>query len=350
MKVVLTLLVRDEADVVEACLRHHVALGVDHVVATDHRSLDGTAEILERFAGEGSLTLLRERGETLEQAAWVTRMARLAATEHGADWVLNVDADELWWPRTGSLRDVLAAVPPRFGAVRGVWRHFVPRPGEGDPFERMVVRRRASTDLADPFHAQIKVAHRGAADVVVSKGNHDAEGTGLRLIREWFPFEVLHFPIRSRGQLERKYRITAEAEGRRDDPRVARHVRATLDRLAAGGVEALWDELVVDDDRLREGLAAGSLVGDTRVRDLLRARAAGDATATMPPPTLADDADLVEDVQLALHHDAQAVLDRRVHAAEHRVAALASEGALVRRAAGRLRRLGGSPPAPPVRS
>ena len=347
MKVVLTVLIRDEADVVEACLRHHLALGIDHVIATDHRSQDGTAEILERFAGEGSLTLLRESGETLEQAAWVTRMARLAATGHGADWVLNVDADELWWPRAGSLHDVLAAVPPRFGAVRGVWRHFVPRPGGGDVFERMVVRRRASTDLADPFHAQIKVAHRGAADVVVSKGNHDAEGTGLRLIREWFPFEVLHFPIRSRAQLERKYRITAEAEGRRDDPRVARHVRATLDRLAADGVDGLWEAIVVDDGRLADGLAEGSLVRDTRVRDLLRARAAGNATATMPPPTLTDDADLAEDVQLALHHDAQVVLDRRVHAAEHRVAVLASEGALTRRAARRLRR---GPPVPPVPS
>ena len=140
----------------------------------------------------------------------------------------------------------------------------------------MTVRRRPSPDLADPFHAQLKVAHRGTPDVVVSKGNHDAEGTGLHLIREWFPFEVLHFPIRSREQLERKYRITAEAEGRRDDPRVARHVRATLDRLAeGGGAAALFDELVVDDVRLRTGLGDGSLVVDTRVRNLMRARRGG---------------------------------------------------------------------------
>lgn len=338
MRIVLTLLVRDEADIVEACLRHHLALGVDHVIATDHRSSDGTTEILERHARDGALTLLREPGETLEQAAWVTRMARLAATEHGADWVVNCDADEFWWPRFGTMHEQLAAVPPRFGAVRGVWRHFVPRPGNGDVFERMIVRRRPSTDLTDPFHAQIKVVHRGAADVVVSKGNHDADGTGLRLIREWFPFEVLHFPVRSREQLERKYRITAEAEGRRDDPRVARHVRATLDRLAVDGASALYDELLADDEQLRRGLEDGSLIVDTRLRDL--ARAAVDGPTVLAPPTLADDADLAEDLQLALHHDAQVVLERRMSAAEQRAAALASQGALVRRAVRRLQRAG----------
>ena len=177
MRVVLTLLVRDEADVVEANLAYHLALGVDHVIVTDHRSSDGTTEILERFARDGRLTLIREESEELRQSDWVTRMARLAATEHGADWVINGDADEFWWPRDGALRDVLAAVPPRFGALRGLWRNFVPRPDDGRPFhERMTIRRRPASDLTDPFHAQVKVVHRAHPDVVVTQGNHDALG------------------------------------------------------------------------------------------------------------------------------------------------------------------------------
>ena len=350
MRVVLTLLVRDEADIVDACLRHHVALGIDHVIATDHRSEDGTRDILERYRDDGALTLLDERGETLEQAAWVTRMARLAATEHGAGWVVNCDADEFWWPRSGTVHELLAAVPPRFGAVRGVWRHFVPRPGDGELFERMIVRRRPSPDLEDPFHAQIKVAHRAAHDVVVSKGNHDAEGTGLRLIREWFPFEVLHLPIRSRGQLERKYRITAAAEGRRDDPRVARHVRATLSRLASDGPGTVFDDMLVDDDRLREGLEDGSLVVDTRLRDSMRALALDGARPMIAAPSLADDADLAEDVQVALRHDSAVVLERRLAAAEHRAAVLAAQGTVVPRALLRLRRIGGRRQRPRVPS
>ena len=81
MRIVLTLLVRDEADVIEANLRHHLALGVDHVVVTDHRSSDGTTEILRRFEADGRLTLVREESDELRQSDWVTRMARLAQIE-----------------------------------------------------------------------------------------------------------------------------------------------------------------------------------------------------------------------------------------------------------------------------
>ena len=149
MRVVLTLLVRDEADIVEANLRvPPTRLGVDHVIVTDHRSTDGTTGDPRRFERDGRLTLLREESDELRQSDWVTRMARLAATEHGADWVINGDADEFWWPRDGALHDVLAAVPARYGALRGLWRNFVPRPDDGRPFhERMTsgaARRRPS--------------------------------------------------------------------------------------------------------------------------------------------------------------------------------------------------------------
>jgi acetyl-CoA carboxylase carboxyltransferase component len=62
-------------------------------------------------------------------------MARLAAAEFGADWVINTDADEFWWPREGSLREILAAVPPRYGIVQAFWRSFVPRVDDGEFLE-----------------------------------------------------------------------------------------------------------------------------------------------------------------------------------------------------------------------
>ena len=135
---VLTLLVRDEADIVEASLVFHLNAGVDFVIATDHRSQDGSREILERYERQGVLHLIREDGSGFDSQALRTRMARMAATQYRADWVIGADADEFFWPRRGSLPELLAAVPNRFGVVRAPWRFFVARPDGGVFFaERM---------------------------------------------------------------------------------------------------------------------------------------------------------------------------------------------------------------------
>ncbi len=177
MRIVSTLIVRDEADIVGEHLRYHADLGVDFVVAIDHRSTDGTTDILREHERAGRLHLIQEQGDVIEQQEWVTRMARLAATDFGADWVLNCDVDEFWWPRDGSLRDVLSAVPRRFGTVRGWGRHFVARPETGEPFfERMTVRRRPTDEAGSPYRPGFKTAHRATPDVVVTRGNHNAFG------------------------------------------------------------------------------------------------------------------------------------------------------------------------------
>ena len=84
MKLVMTLLVRDEEDIVEDHLVYHLNQGVDFVVATDNRSVDGTRDVLDRFQRLGYVEVIDEPDDTYDQWRWVTRMARRAAIEHGA--------------------------------------------------------------------------------------------------------------------------------------------------------------------------------------------------------------------------------------------------------------------------
>jgi Glycosyl transferase family 2 len=101
MKLVMTLLVRDEADIIAANIEFHLAQGVDFIIATDNLSEDGTTGILNNFERKGVLHYIRETDDDYAQHRWVTRMARLARTRFGADWVINNDEAALLLPYRG---------------------------------------------------------------------------------------------------------------------------------------------------------------------------------------------------------------------------------------------------------
>jgi Glycosyl transferase family 2 len=315
VKIVMTLAARDEADIIDANIRYHLEAGVDFVVATDHRSTDETVDILRGYERDGHLHLIRQHDAPFRQTEWVTRMARLAAVMFDADWVINADADEFWWPHEGTLREVFAAVPPRYGALRGAWRHFVLRPDTPRPFfERMVVRRAPALEPVNPYCANAKVAHRADPKVNVSRGNHDAAGQGLVLLRDWVPFEVLHFPIRSREHLLRKYPVKREGHFEAGPGFVPLHVEWLASRLKEEP-ETLYRALLVDDADLAEGRADGRLTVDTRLRDRLQGK-------PVVPPSPADDVALAEEIDAMLTLDSALRLTTRVETFERRLAAV----------------------------
>jgi hypothetical protein len=332
VKVVMTLLVRDEADVVDAQVAYHLHAGVDFVIAMDNASSDGTTEILERYERAGCLQLLREPADDMRQDEWVTRMARLASTEHGAEWVLHADADEFWWPRGGSVKDVLETVPARYGVVRGCWRHFLPRPDDGAFFaERMTVRLATPAHPGDKetiFHAHQKVAHRADPEVEIERGNHNADAPGLTALRAWHPLEVLHFSFRSVAQLERK----ARGGWLRSPTYEPTAHRLLLDEAFRDGrLREHYDAYAVEDEALARGLADGALAVDTRLRDALRAIRRDDGSfappgagerLVFPRPTAADDAAYAAEASVLVEIDGIVRAEQRVRALESRLDAV----------------------------
>jgi Glycosyl transferase family 2 len=271
MKLVMTLVVRDELDIVDAQLAYHLDAGVDFVLATDHGSTDGTLDVLHRYEREGRLRLFGVSGE-MRESEWRTRMARLAATEHGADWIINTDADEFWLPRATTLKESLGAVPLEIGVVWALTCHFVPRPEDGRPFaERMTARfapQAALNDPTSPYRPHAKAAHRADPDIVVWFGSHRVT-TRQRALSGWHPADVFHFPFRTLEQYERK----SSRRARGDRP-LGQYVRG-LQARERGRLEDVYGSLVVGDESVARGIAEGSLVEDTRLRDALRG---------LPPP------------------------------------------------------------------
>jgi hypothetical protein len=317
----MTLLARDEADVIEQWLAFHLNAGVDFVVATDNKSVDGTTDVLERYAQEGHVRLIREPGEDLRQNEWVTRMARLAATEHSADWVINSDADEFWWPRGGSLRRVLEAIPPRYGTVGAFLRTFVPRPdGEESFAERLIVRFSALAPINDPaslFKPIRKVIHRGHPEITLTRGNHAVINSPFAPLRGWFPVEVFHFPLRSLAQCEHKALLQGNAWKHITRTPTGYHAQM-FEALEQGTMSEYYGAQVVSDEDVERGVAEGRLVVDTRLRDSLRELERGGGPLEFETPTLVDEATYA--VEAAVLGEADVVrLQRRLDELEQRL-------------------------------
>jgi hypothetical protein len=297
VRVAMAYKIRDEGDVLEHNLRFHHALGVDHFIVTDNGSTDETVDILERYSNAGLLTVVRapDMDYREEGARWMTEMARMAATELGADWVVHTDADEFWWPIEGSLKEVLAAVDERYGVLVAPRCEFIGRPdGPGSFADRLTIRETRA-------RYQPKVAHRADPDVtMLDRGPHDVAALGpsgdvadsvrppgrpvhrvirnrelgaeswpeeeLRLVwAPWWPVRILHFPVRSSAQFKRRTQI-AIFEGMFPDRGRFKRLREHYEQ---GRFSELYAELIFEQSAVDDGLRGGRLVEDERFARLL---------------------------------------------------------------------------------
>src|SRR5215469_6067532 len=203
-RLVMTLLVRDNADILAANLDFHLAMGVDHVVVTDNASEDETRDIAREYVRRGVATLIEEPADDYDQSAWVTRMARLAAQELAADWVINSDVDEFWWPLDGDLKTVVSTTPVEYGRISARRTNFLPVRRPAGAFWRDMVWRYVDSrnGLGEPLPA--KIAHRGAADVTVADGNHAVVSALLGPVDPRERIVILHFPYRTAAQYAAK--------------------------------------------------------------------------------------------------------------------------------------------------
>lgn len=97
-QLIMTLLVKNEESMLEENLLFHKAMGVDSFIITDNNSTDSTPEIIRKYKQKGWIKeVIEEKATDYEQKEWVDRMIWKAKTIYKADWIINADADELWY-------------------------------------------------------------------------------------------------------------------------------------------------------------------------------------------------------------------------------------------------------------
>ena len=104
MRISAILGVKDEIELVAACVAHLRAIGVDLIIAIDSGSTDGSLEWLRQHESSSGLWLVEHDDQNPESEALWYRLAEDLARSAQTDWVIFLDADEFWMPASGSLR------------------------------------------------------------------------------------------------------------------------------------------------------------------------------------------------------------------------------------------------------
>lgn len=290
MRLVATLLVRDELDVLAANLEHHFAAGVDAVVVTDNGSVDGTRELLAEYTDRAPVTVIDEPAHTYRQSEWVTRMARLAVESLGADWLVHLDADEFGWtfrpggdrvdldePQDVDLAGFFASLPAGQDVCRirrdnmvgdlatpGSWPHRL-------VWRDTLALSERGTRIGD------KAAHRADPAIVVEQGNHAVSGERAFAMTASPELVMLHVPDRGWEHYRRKIDQggrSYEASGLPEE--AGWHWRADYRRLQEGSLRETWEARQHSQATLRTWAGCGRIVPDDRLLrrlDMLRVTA-----------------------------------------------------------------------------
>jgi len=277
-KIIMTLLVRDEVDIIERHLRYHSGLDIDGLIVTDHQSQDGTREILEQYRQTGViLELIDEPNPAYDQIAWVHRMIERARDRYGADYCINSDADEFWYADGGSLRNVLAH--SRASKIKCPSYNMLP-PVQGgywtatDCVRRGVPKRFPLDGFNVLFHKPThKVIHRTQGYQRIALGNHGVQMTDDSSERSR-SIRLYHYNIRSREQFKRKMlQGGAALEANTDSSeQQGSHWRYFYRGYQSGQID--FDEefdKVVGRHQLAELRRAGCVVTDPTMRDIFAA-------------------------------------------------------------------------------
>lgn len=244
-------MIRNEADLLEDFVRHNLAF-LDGLVVLDHRSTDGTSEILAALEAEG-LPLVRRRTseEGFFKAKHMNALTRECFRLNGADFVFALDADEFIDASSRlAMENALAQVPPASHALL-LWRSYVPTSFQGS-FGAHCLRWRLREEILP--RAKVVVRRAFAEHETISDGNHWVVGAQTRVRGPHHVIDpddvcLAHCPVRSAVQLARKVKLGYDA------------------RLAANGgpitttLSSHWREI-------NEDLARGVELTDARLREI----------------------------------------------------------------------------------
>ena len=247
-RLVMTILCRNEVDIIESNIRTHAQLGVDAFVVMDNGSTDGTREILTELAKEFEVDIIDQPSQTYQQAKWMKQLVIYARKKLNAKWVISNDADEFWIPedKNKSLKDYLShkdsvvtvkrhnmaltedALQPDYHFSQA--KYYVQYPICYDKDTQM------NDDQISMIFAPLspKVIVNPNGFIKISGGNHRAKHIGkMFTARKEVGITIFHYPIRSWEQFEANIKHRQQLL-KNPNARMGNHYRRWVSMLEKG--------------------------------------------------------------------------------------------------------------------
>lgn len=202
-------MVRNEADVIEAFVRYHATI-LDRIIVVDHKSTDGTSDILRTLKEEGlPLDVRQFNGFPQAQSEVLSALLQELQEDQSVDWIVPLDGDEFLVERDGDVRSAFKELPHDC-LTEVSWITHVPTPDD-DPADRNILTRMRHCRTPELSQPKVIVPRGLLPDfpVFLAQGNHflrSADGSRL----SDFPtsksdrLALAHYPVRSEKQLRKK--------------------------------------------------------------------------------------------------------------------------------------------------
>lgn len=246
-RLIMTLLVKNEEDMLEENLIFHKAMGVDGFIITDNNSSDRTPEIIRKYKEKGWIVeAIEEKATDYQQKKWVDRMIWKAKSVHKADWIINADADEIWYAPSGDLKTEL--VSSRANVLTCEMKCVYPE--EGKPFWQWGQTVEVVNDLErynlsrySLFARQNKkVIHRTAGYIQISMGNHKVTMFPKKVAKS--NIRIYHYNIRGKKPFLEKMINGGKQLEQNPKKHGGRHWRYFYQLYKEGLLEAEYDKVI----------------------------------------------------------------------------------------------------------